>query len=134
MRDLRQILNDGEQLNEDELLKYIHDELSEADKRAFEDKAAGSSFINDAVEGLKAFQNKQDLNDYVKQLNKGLENQLAAKKHQQEKRKIKQLPLIFLTVLIILLMCILGYIAIHAFNKSSLKSPAKNNKEYISPR
>jgi ABC-type bacteriocin/lantibiotic exporter with double-glycine peptidase domain len=119
MADLRDILfDDEEQLNEDELRNYLDDNLPENAKRAFEKKMENSGFVYDAVDGLKAFKNKEDLNTYVKQLNKNLEKQLATKKKEKEKRKIKEFPWIFTAVLIILLLCVMGYIAIHFYGHS----------------
>lgn len=116
MADIRDILSDNEeQLNEDELMKYLEDNLSEDDKQAFEKKMQASGFVSDAVDGLKVVKNKQHINDYAHQLNNNLEKQLAAKKQRKEKRTIKYIPYIVLTVLIILLICIIGYFAIHLY-------------------
>src|SRR5947208_11555753 len=98
MADLKDILfDDDEQLNEDELMKYLDNNLSEEEKLEFEKKIAASSFENDAVDGLKSFKNKQSLNDYVNQINKNLEKQLQLKKQKKEKRKLKGFSWIILT-------------------------------------
>lgn len=116
MADLRDILSDNEdRLNEEELMKYLEGNLSEADKLAFEEKMQSSGFVNDAVDGLKAIKNKQHINDYVYQLNKNLEKQLGAKKQRKEKRAIKYIQMIILTVVFILLICIIGYLVIHLY-------------------
>jgi hypothetical protein len=125
MADLRDILSDNdEQLNEDELMNYLEDNLSAEDKHAFEEKMADSSFVNDAIEGLKKFKNKQQLKDSVDHLNKLLEKQTASKKVRDEKKKVKELPLMLLTALLILLICILGYLVIHLFYKGRSTSKA----------
>lgn len=130
MADLRSILSDNEDhLNEDELMKYLDGNLSEADKHAFEEKMQSSGFVNDAVDGLKAVKNKQHLYDYVQQLNKNLEKQLAAKKQRKEKRTIKHIAAVILTALIILLICIIGYVAIHLYHKNSGTQPLRDNKQ-----
>lgn len=116
MADLRDILSgNDEQLNEDELVNYLNDNLSEQDKHAIEEKMAGSPFVNDAVDGLKEFKSKQQLNDTIKQLNKSLEKQLAEKKLRKSKHEFKDLPLLLLTAIIILLICIVGYFVIHLY-------------------
>ncbi len=116
MTDLKDILFDNEeQLNEEELKNYVEDNLPENDKRAFEKKMENSGFVNDAVDGLKAFKNNQNLVGYVNQLNKNLEKHLLSKKQGKEKRKIKNLSWILLSALIILLICIIGYISIHFY-------------------
>jgi len=116
MADIRDILSDDEeQLNEDELMSYLNDNLSEEEKHDVEKKAASSNFDNDALEGLKSFENKQHLNDYVNQINKNLEKQLQQKKQRQDKRKLKDLSWIILTIILVLFICILGYFLIHLY-------------------
>jgi hypothetical protein len=122
MADLRDILSDDEQLNEDDLMKYLDDNLSEEKKLEFEKKVAASNFDNDAVDGLKSFKNKQSLNDYVNQINRNLDKQLQLKKQKKEKRKIKDFSWIILTVILILFICIIGYFVIHLYNKSANRS------------
>jgi hypothetical protein len=130
MANLRDILSDeNHQLNEEELMNYIHDNLSEEDKHAVEKKISASGFVIDAVEGLKAFENKQQLNDYVKQLNKNLEKQLTTKKLHNEKRKIKELPIMLVSALIILILCVVCYIAIHLYHRSSSILPLQNKHQ-----
>jgi hypothetical protein len=127
MADLRDILSDDEeQLNEDELRKYLDNNLSEEEKHEFEKKVAASSFDNDAVDGLKSFKNKQRLNDYVNQINKNLEKQLQEKKQKKEKRKIKDFSWIILTVILILFICIIGYFVIHLYSQSAHRSHANS--------
>ncbi len=119
MAELRNILEDNEEhLNEDELMRYLEGLLSEEDKHAFEKKIESSGFVNDAIDGLKTIGNKQNINDYVHQLNKNLEKQLALKKQHKEKRTIKYLPWVILAALIILIICIIGYVVIHFYKNS----------------
>ncbi len=119
MADLRDILSDNEDhLNEGEVMRYLEGTLSEEDKYAFEKKMEISGFVNDAIDGLKTIKNKQHINDYVHQLNKNLEKQLALKKQRKEKRVIKYIPYIILTALVILIICIIGYVVIHFYRNS----------------
>ncbi len=119
MADLRDILEDNEEhLNDDELIRYLEGSLSEDDKHAFEKKIETSGFVNDAIDGLKTIRNKQNINDYVHQLNKNLEKQLALKKQRKEKRRIKYLSWAILTALVILIICIIGYVVIHFYKNS----------------
>jgi ABC-type transport system involved in cytochrome bd biosynthesis fused ATPase/permease subunit len=126
MRNTEDILaNDADDLNEDELLKYLEGRLSGEQLHAFEKKMVDSSFINDAVEGLEDFRSKERLQEYVQQLNKNLQQQLQAKKQKKEKRKIKDMPWILLAVVLILLLCMLGYAVLHYYHKDKpVKPPA----------
>ena len=129
MADLRDILSDNdEQLNEDELMNYLDDNLSAEDKHAFEQKISDSQFVNDAIEGLKKFKNKQQLKDTLSHLNKLLEKQTASKKQRDQKRSIKEMPMVLLTALLILLICIIGYFVIHLFIQHAAQTPTLPRK------
>jgi CHASE3 domain sensor protein len=133
MADWKDILfNKEEEMNDEELLKYLEGNLSEEEKHKVEKKLASSSFANDAAEGLNEFDNKKDINEYVQQLNNNLHKHLAEKKKRKEKRKLKDYPWIVIAVIIILALCIIAYAVISMHNKNtSPSSPA--NKEMTAP-
>lgn len=112
MEDLTNILRPDDQLNEEQLKKYVSGETSPEEAHVVEKQMAGSDFVNDAIEGLQAISSKQKLDDYVNQLNKNLHQHLISKKERKNKRKIKELSSIILTIVVILLLCILAYIVI----------------------
>ena len=113
MADLKDILHDKDgHANEDELIKYLEGKLSEEEKYAFEKKTADSEFVNDALEGLTQFKSKQQLNDYVEQLNKKLHDQLDQRKKRKEKRTMKDQPWIMIAVLIILTLTIAAFVVV----------------------
>ena len=126
MADVTDILNnDDERLSDEELLRYLQQELSERDKHEVEKKLVNDPFERDAAEGLSGIKHK-DLHEHVQQLNKHLHQQLAAKKHKNEKRKIKEIPLLLLAVLLILFICIVSYFVIHLQQKKQEnKQPSK---------
>jgi hypothetical protein len=132
MPDLNDIFSEDEDmLSDDELLKYLDEKTPEEEKHALEKKMPSSAFENEAIEGLQKFRNKQKLDDYVKQLNKNLHQQIAARKQAKRSRKIKELPMIILVVVIILAICILGYIVIHLYQKNI--SNNRQQTSYIHP-
>jgi hypothetical protein len=112
MEDLTNILEHSDELNEEQLRKYVSGETSAEEMHAVEKQMADSDFVNDAVEGLQAISSKQKLDDYVNQLNKNLHQHLTSKKLIKEKRRIKDLSWIIVAVIVILLLCILAYIVI----------------------
>jgi hypothetical protein len=112
MEDLTNILGPDDELNEEQLKKYVSGETSPEEMHVVEKQMADSDFVNDAVEGLQAISSKQKLDDYVNQLNKNLHQHLISKKQIKNKRKIKYLLWIIVAVIIILLLCILTYIVI----------------------
>jgi hypothetical protein len=112
MDDLTNILQDDDELNEEQLKKYLSGNISDEERQEVEKKMADSPFMNDALEGLQKFSSDKKLDDYVDHLNKDLHQYLEGKKEIKEKRKIKELSWIIIAVVIILLLCLLGYIVI----------------------
>lgn len=112
MEDLTNIWNADDEINEEQLLNYIKGESPEDEQYAVEKQMTGSDFVNEAIEGLQQFEYAGKLDEYVYQLNKKLHQHLASHKQQKEKRKIKDLSWIIVAVIIILLLCVLGYLVI----------------------
>lgn len=131
MADWKDILSDDdEHPNEEELINYVGDHLSEEEKYALEKKIIDSSFTSDAVEGLQTFDKKSNLYDYVQQLNKNLNHQLSSKKERKEKRRLKDNPWVTITIIVLLAICILGYYLIHLHTKNKqIKEPPKTESQ-----
>jgi hypothetical protein len=118
MADLNDIFkNEKDKLSDEELLKYLDGKASDDEMHAVEKQLNNSNFENDALEGLEKFRHKENLNDYVKHLNNKLHLQLAQKKQRKHKRKIKDLPLAVITVFIILILAVLGFIVVWLFQQ-----------------
>ena len=109
MTDLTNILRNEDELNEDQLRKYIAGDANAEEMHEVEKNMADDEFVNDAVEGLQDFSSQAKLNDYVEQLNKKLHQQLEQPKERKKKRDIKNLSLIIIAVIIILIICVIGY-------------------------
>lgn len=103
----------GEEINDEELLKYLEGNLPENQKQIIEQKLQASEFSNDALEGLEQFSSKKNLDVYVDQLNRNLHQQLVSRKSKLEKRKPKDQQWILITIIIVLAICIIGYALIH---------------------
>jgi hypothetical protein len=114
MEDITNIWTSEDDLNEEQLMQYIQGKATGNDAHAVERQMAESDFVNDAVEGLKNFESPKKLDGYVAQLNKKLQKQLGIKKQLKEKREIKHLSWIIFAVILILVLCVLGYVIIHA--------------------
>ena len=112
MDDLSNILQNDDEVNEAALRKYLSGNLDDEELHAVEKQMAGSSFIDDAVEGLQSFSSQKKLDEYVSQLNKNLNQQLDIKKQRKEKRKITEMPWIIVAVITILLLCVLAFVVI----------------------
>jgi hypothetical protein len=117
--DLKDILNEDDDLKNDELLKYLQGDLSKDEQHEVEKQMASSDFVSDAMEGLQQIPNKRSIDDYVNELNRQLQKQVSAKKQRKEKRKLKDNQWIIIAVVIVLGFCILGYAMIRYYKKDS---------------
>lgn len=109
--DLLNILsNSNKDIDNQLLMDYLAGKLSGQQKHEVEKWMADSEFMNDAVEGLEAVENKKDLNLVVAQLNQDLHKKLSKKKDRKGRRRFKDTPWAYLAVLLIIVLAILSYI------------------------
>ncbi len=112
MDNLKDILSPNEEkLTDEELLKYLHDNLSEEEKNKLEKKITGA-FENDALDGLKQIKDRARLQSHVHQLNQILPQLLRYKKYRSEKKQLKDFPWTILAIIILLFLCIVTYLMI----------------------
>lgn len=111
--DLLNILsNSNKDIDNQKLMDYLAGKLSEKEKNEVERWMADNDFANEAMEGLQSLAAKKDLNIYVDQLNKELNQYIQHKKQRRERRKFQEQPWTYLAIFLILLLIILGYIVI----------------------
>jgi hypothetical protein len=130
MADWKEILSDnGQQVSDEELLKYLDDNTPEEEKAVIEDKITNNSFESDAIDGLQQINNPERVKKHVSQLNQKLHQQLHSKKHRLEKGKIKDFQWVILTLLILLFICFISYFIMHLNNKGSIiEKPGQETK------
>lgn len=116
MKDPVNIWNADDEINDDELMKYINKKSSDNEQHNIQSKMNDSSFISDAVDGLEQFSSSQKINNYVENLNTGLHKKLKDKSSKR-KRGIKSLSLEIVSIVIIIVLCILGYVVIEMMKK-----------------
>lgn len=116
MEDLNNIWSAEDELNEQQLIDYIKNKSTEKDAYNVERKMAGSSFVNDGVEGLQQFSSAEKINAYVQQLNQDLHQKLANKKTKKKKGALN-LSWEIIAVIIVILLCLLGYAVIQMLRK-----------------
>lgn len=117
MSDLKNILNNGPELNEDALKRYLNGTASEEERFEIENQMADEAFLNDAVEGLQNFKDPQLMDHYVNQINKEIQVQTSKKKRRRIKRHIEDQNWTLISVILIIVLCILGYFVIHLSTK-----------------
>ncbi|MBS1627043.1 MAG: hypothetical protein JSR09_08105 [Bacteroidetes bacterium] len=130
MSDLKNILNDNNEWNEEKLMQYLAGNLSAEEQNAIEQQMANSSFTTDALEGLQHFKNNNDINVCITELNKQLQKQTASNKKRKTKRKIQNIQNIEIIVAIVILLCLLGYFAIKKYveKKQPIQHPIEQTQ------
>lgn len=108
MDDLTSILFDDE-LSEDQVRNYLDGKLSGEALLAVEKMISESEFSREAIEGLKNISSPKRLDNMVQQLNENMHAHLSKTKIRRKKRKLPNLYLAFLAILIIIAVCFLGY-------------------------
>lgn len=116
MADLKDILNQEDELNNEELMKYLQGNASDEERFAVEKQMAGDFFVNDAVEGLQHFKDPVQAHEYVEQLNRQLQKHTTQKLIRKKKRKLKEQNWLVIAILAILLLCVAGYLLIHFYS------------------
>lgn len=99
-------------VDQETLLLYLQDKLPADKKHEVEKKLLDNEFAEDALEGLKTFGDQKQINLLVEQLNADLRHKLEVKKKRRDKLKIKEQPWLSITVLIILMLIIIGYLLV----------------------
>ncbi len=130
MADWKEILSDNdEQLTEAQLLQYLANDVAEAEKDLIERKISNSAFETDALQGLLQVKDKAQLQQDLKHLHQKLQ-QLTAKRQRKEKRTIKIFEWIVLAIILLLFVCVIGYIIINLQNKTPLHTQNLNQSFY----
>ncbi len=109
MADTNNILPDNDEWSNEQLISYLNGNLSAGDAHEVEQQMINDSFVNDAIEGLQQFSSNKKLDDYVRQLNQHLQQQTAAQKQRNHRRRLKDLPWIIQALIIVLFLSLLAY-------------------------
>ena len=114
--ELKGILSNlNKEVEQEKLLDYLNKKLSAAEAHEVEKQMADDEFINDAMEGLGSFEDKKRLTDLVHRLNTDLKRQTGKKNKKKEKRKLKEQPWLYFTILLILLLAIISFVIIKKY-------------------
>ena len=101
------------------LMDYISGKLSDADQHTVEEWLEGNQFAADALEGLQEFGNKDQLYEYVHQLNLELKSYLLQKKQRREQKKWKDQQWTFMAILLILCLAVIAYVLLRMLAKGT---------------
>lgn len=111
--DLLNILsNSNKDIDHQKLMDYLSNKLSADEKHEFEKALLDSELVKDAVEGLEKFKDKKDLSLFVDQLNTNLKKQLHKRKIKKEKQALKDIPALYFTIVLIILIILISFFVI----------------------
>jgi hypothetical protein len=114
--ELLNILSKSDQsITNQQLIDYLNNQLPDNQKHEVEKWMSDNDLVNDAIEGLQHVKNKKNLQAYVDQLNKSLKDQLKQKKGNQQRRKLQQYPWVYFSIVLVLLLCIIGYYIVRRY-------------------
>ena len=116
MNDLLNILSDNNKdIDNQMLMNYLSGKLSKEDKHEFEKMLVDADLESDAVEGLSQFKNKKDPLTLAEELNLLLQKQLEKKKQTRLNRKVKEMPWLYFTIALILIIIVIAFFVIFKF-------------------
>ncbi len=112
--NLKDILSNlSTDINQEQLLSYLNDKLSKDEIHELEEQLIDNDFENEALEGLQAIKNKQQINHTVEMLNYELKKKTAKKKAFRKRLDIKDQTWLYIAVFLVLLLVVMAYFVIH---------------------
>lgn len=99
-------------IDQETLLLYLQDKLSEEKKHEVEKMLLENEFTNDAMEGLLEIKDKQQISYMVDMLNRDLKKKTEKKKKRREKMKLPDQSWLYISIVILLLLIIISYMII----------------------
>jgi hypothetical protein len=123
--------NSNKDIDNQKLMDYLSKQLAKDDHHDIEKMMADDAFMDDAVEGLSYFANKQHIPNITTELNNQLQKHLQQRKHRREKRKWKDNPMTYVIILLLLILIIVSYIVIKKqfANNNAVKTTALQHSE-----
>lgn len=106
------------EVDQETLLLYLQDKLTEEKKHEVEKKLLENEFAGDALEGLQAMKDKQQITYMVEKLNRDLQKRVKAKKQRRAKLEIKVQPWLYISLLILIILIVISYIVIRNYLQS----------------
>jgi hypothetical protein len=108
--NLKDILSNlSTDIDQETLLLYLQDKLSDEKKHEVEKQLMDSDFDLDAMEGLQEMKDKQQISYVVDSLNRDLRKRTQKRKERREKLKLKDQSLLYISIFILLMLIVLCF-------------------------
>lgn len=116
--DLLNILsNSNKDIDNQKLMDYLAGKLPEEQKHEVEKWMVDNDFANEAMEGLQDFKANKDLQLYVNQLNKELNQYIQEKKKRRQRKRLKEDPQIYIAIVLILVLAVVAWLVLNKLVK-----------------
>jgi len=102
-------------ISNEQLIRYLTGELSDAENHAIERQLAASRMDTDALEGLMMLKNAKNLSTYRQQLKNQLYDMLGQDPPRRQRRKNIFQQSVWIWLAIVLILVLLGYALIHFY-------------------
>lgn len=103
------------EIPEDDLLSHVRGELHGEELHDLQAQSVDDPFLEDAMEGLEKVDKKDDIKSTVTSLNQQLRKQVKSAKKKRKGKLTTNESWLYYNILIILLLCIIGYIVVKRF-------------------
>lgn len=114
--DLKRITaNHDKDIDNEKLMDYLSNALSEGDAHLVEQQMAEDEFVNDAVEGLQEINNRGAMQENIEQLNKGLLKQISKTRSRKDRRRLKDNPLSIIAIILVLLLLVASFMVLKRY-------------------
>ena len=100
-------------IDQETLLRYLQGKLSPEAQHEVEKKLLDAEFEADAVEGLQQVKDDTQLQFLLDQLHRDLKSKTAKKKAFRDKLRIKEQPVLWIAILLLLLLVVISYFIVH---------------------
>lgn len=111
LKDIWNQLPEG--VSEETLMRYLQGQLSAEQQHEVEMQLLHSDFESDALEGLQQIEDPGKLQAMLYQLQQDLKKRTAKKKAFRDKLRIKEQPVLWISILVLLLLVVISYLIIH---------------------
>lgn len=95
------------------LMRYLQGQLSDAEQHAIEKQLLDAEFEADAIEGLQQVPDAARIPFLMDQLKRDLKKKMVQKKAFRDRLRIKEHPILWAALLLILLLVVISYLVVH---------------------
>lgn len=111
--DFKDILsNEHPEIDQETMMLYLQGKLTPEQKHEVEKQLMQGDFEEEAMEGLQAFHDKEQLQYTVEALNRDLKKKTEKKQQRRDKLKLPDQTIVIVAVVVVLLLVVVSYIVI----------------------